>query len=169
MALLAQPSYSKRTSHKKELSRAQLQLQERMAFLVIPLRNIIYIETFSRYFRGPKKHISFFNINSLDPHAKHLILGPQKKVYVPHFLGKGAKRDPHQLFRGDFFGVKTGVPNGPFSATRSLVYCFLLPLNFFGSLHHFHVIHCAPRSCTYEQNFLRVCLCVCVMEESAIT
>ena len=37
------------------------------------------------------------------------------------------KGDPHKLFRGDF-GVKKGVPNGPFSATKSLVYCFFLSL-----------------------------------------
>ena len=34
---------------------------------------------------------------------------------------KDAKRDPHELFRGDFGGQK-GAPNGPFSATKSLVY-----------------------------------------------
>ena len=28
----------------------------------------------------------------------------QEKVYVPHFLGKNAKRDPHKLFRGNFPG-----------------------------------------------------------------
>ena len=35
--------------------------------------------------------------------------------------------DPHQFF-GGVLGVKKGVPNGPFSATKSLVYCFVLPL-----------------------------------------
>ena len=60
------------------------------------------------YVRGPKTHINFFNI---------------KKVYVPHFLGKGAKRT-HINFLGWIFGVKKGAPNGAFSATKSLVYCF---------------------------------------------
>ena len=34
------------------------------------------------------------------------------------------KGDTHKLFRGGNFGVKKGVPNGPFWATKSLVYCF---------------------------------------------
>ena len=51
-------------------------------------------------------------------------LGPQKSVYVPHFLGKDAKkRDPHKLFRGDVW-IEKGVPNGPLWATKSLVHCF---------------------------------------------
>ena len=33
------------------------------------------------------------------------------------------KEHPHKLFRGEFGGQK-GVPNGPFWATKSLVYCF---------------------------------------------
>ena len=37
-----------------------------------------------------------------------MILGTQIKVYVPHFLGKNAKRDPHKLFREDFWGRKQG-------------------------------------------------------------
>ena len=44
------------------------------------------------------------------------------KVYVPHFLGKDAKRDPRQtaVFAG-FLRGPTGVPNlRPFSATKSL-------------------------------------------------
>ena len=73
--------------------------------------------------KGQKKHINFFNINFLDP-PKTPHFGPQKKVYVPHFLGKSAKEaHKHKLFLG-ILGVKNGVPNGPFSATKSLVYCF---------------------------------------------
>ena len=37
------------------------------------------------------------------------------------------KRHPHKLSQGDFW-VKRVVPNRPFSATKSLVYCFILPL-----------------------------------------
>ena len=76
----------------------------------------------------PKKHINFFNINFLHPIQKHPILGPQKKVYVPHFLGKNAKKRTHINFFGGILGAKNGVPNGPFSATKSLVSCFFLPL-----------------------------------------
>ena len=57
--------------------------------------------------KGWKKHINFFNINFLDP-TQTPILGLRKKVYVSHFLGKNAKRDPHKLFRVDFWGQKRG-------------------------------------------------------------
>ena len=51
-------------------------------------------------------------------------MGPRKKVYVPHFLGKNAKEaHKHKLFRG-ILGVQNWAPNGPFWATKSLVYCF---------------------------------------------
>ena len=72
--------------------------------------------------------MNFFNINFL-AHPKRPILAPQKKkVYVPHFLGKNAKKGTHINFFGGIFGVKNGDPNGPFSATKSLVYCSFLPL-----------------------------------------
>ena len=44
-------------------------------------------------FKGPKKHINFFNINFLAP-TQNTHFGPQKKAYVPHFLGKDAKKGP---------------------------------------------------------------------------
>ena len=73
--------------------------------------------------KGRKKHMNFFNINFLPPTQKHLILGPPETSLCASFPGKGRKkRDPHKLFRGDFW-VKKGVPNRPFSATKSLVYC----------------------------------------------
>ena len=63
------------------------------------------------------------------PHAKPSILGPQKKVYVPHFLGKNEKKKgTHINFSRGIFGVENGVPNGRYSAMKSLVYCFFLPL-----------------------------------------
>ena len=75
--------------------------------------------------RGPKKHINFFNINFLAPTQNTPFGVPRKKkVYVPHFLGKDAKQCSHINFFGGIFGFKKGVPNGPFSATKSLVYCF---------------------------------------------
>ena len=39
------------------------------------------------------------------------------------------KGDPHKLFWG-IFGVQKMAPNGPFSATKSLVYCIFPALNF---------------------------------------
>ena len=71
----------------------------------------------------PKKHINFFNINFLAPTLNTLVWAARKKVDVPHFLGKDAKKGAHINFFGGIFGVKKGAPNGPFSATKSLVYC----------------------------------------------
>ena len=67
--------------------------------------------------QGRKRHINFFNIKLFGTHPNPQL--PQKKVfYVPHIRERTQKRDPHKLFRGDV-GKKSGVPNGPFSATRS--------------------------------------------------
>ena len=48
------------------------------------------------------------------------------------FPGKERKRGTHINFFGGIFGVKSGAgsPNGPFSATKSLVYCFFPALIF---------------------------------------
>ena len=45
--------------------------------------------------RRRKKHIDFSNINFLAPPTQNPpILGPQKEVYVPPFLGKDQKKGP---------------------------------------------------------------------------
>ena len=59
------------------------------------------------------------------PPPKTPIFCPQKKVYVPHFLGSHAKKkgDPLKLFRGHFWSSKNGgPPNGPFWATKSSLF-----------------------------------------------
>ena len=63
--------------------------------------------------RGQRKHINFFNITFWPP-PKTPDLGPQKKVYVPHFLGKDAKKGPTQTFSGGFSGSKRGPQTGHF-------------------------------------------------------
>ena len=40
---------------------------------------------------------------------------------------KGRKKGTRVNFLGEIFWVKQGAPNGPFSATKSLVYCFSCP------------------------------------------
>ena len=83
-------------------------------------------------FRGRKKHINFFNINFMAPTQNPPFWAPRKK-FMSHFLGKNAKEaHKHKLFRGNL-GVKKGVPNRPFSATKSLVYCFFPALSFSGT------------------------------------
>ena len=75
---------------------------------------------------GPKKHINFFNINFLARTQNTPLWAPSKKLMCLSSWERTQKRDPHKLFGGDL-GVKRGVPNGPFSATKSLVYCFSCP------------------------------------------
>ena len=67
-----------------------------------------------------------------DAEEAHKLLAPHPKnpMFVcASFPGKERKKggDPHKLFPGGF-GVKNGVPNGPFWATESLVYCSFLPI-----------------------------------------
>ena len=79
---------------------------------------------------GTEKAHKFFQHKLFGPHPKHPNLGPQKKVYVPHFLGKDAKRDSHNLFRGDFGGQKQGPKRAIFGHKKfSLLFCSCLPRN----------------------------------------
>ena len=48
--------------------------------------------TFSGYYRGPNKHINFLKLNFLPPPQNPYFGAPKK--YVPHFLGRSAKRGP---------------------------------------------------------------------------
>ena len=73
--------------------------------------------------RGREKHIRFFNINFSPSPPKPPFWAPRKNVCAS-IPGKGRKKGTHINFFGGIFGVKNGVPNGPFSATKSLVYCF---------------------------------------------
>ena len=72
--------------------------------------------------REGKRTINFFNINFLPPTQNAPFWAPRKKFMCLISWEKTQTRDPHKLFRGGFLGQK-GVPNGPFSATKSLVYC----------------------------------------------
>ena len=71
--------------------------------------------------RGPKQHMNFININFLGP-------TPEKKICAS-FPAKGRKKGTHKTFFGGTFGVKKGVPNRPFSATKNLVYCYFPALD----------------------------------------
>ena len=84
---------------------------------------------FSNFFWGRKKHINFFNINFLAPTQNPPFWTPRKKFMCLISWERTQKGTPHRLFWADFW-VKNGVPNGPFSATKSLVYCFFPPLIF---------------------------------------
>ena len=78
--------------------------------------------------KGTEKAHKLFQPKLFGPNPKSPILGPQKKVDVASFHGKERKKGTHINFSGRLFGVKKGVPNGPFLAPKSLVYCFFLPL-----------------------------------------
>ena len=45
--------------------------------------------------RDRKSTSKLFQHELFAPHPKRPVLGPQKKVCAPHFLGKNAKRDTH--------------------------------------------------------------------------
>ena len=81
--------------------------------------------------RGRNKHISFFNINILAPTPNTPFWAPRKKQKKRLCASweRTQKRDPHKLSRGDFWVKKRG-PKQPFSATKSLVYCFFHVLRF---------------------------------------
>ena len=65
--------------------------------------------------RGRKKHINVFNINFLAPPQKNIV-GPQKKVDVPHFLGKNAKKASQTgHFRPPLRYFTSGLPWEPLS------------------------------------------------------
>ena len=55
-----------------------------------------------------KKTHNFFNINFLTPHPKRPILDTQKKLMCLNSWEGTQKRDPHELFWGDFWGQKRG-------------------------------------------------------------
>ena len=65
------------------------------------------------FIRARKKHINFFNINFVAP-AQNPNLGPLEKLYVPHFLGKNAKKGPTSTLSGGSSGSKTGSQTGHF-------------------------------------------------------
>ena len=56
--------------------------------------------------RGRKKHINFFNINFLPPTRNPPFWAPRKKFMCLISWERAQKRDPHKLFRGDFWGQK---------------------------------------------------------------
>ena len=85
--------------------------------------------TFSRWDRKAHK---LFQHKRFGPHPKHPILPPPppKKNLCASFPKKGRKKGAHLNFFGGNFGVKKGVPNRPFSAAKSSVYCFFPALIF---------------------------------------
>ena len=65
---------------------------------------------------GTVKAHKHFQHKLSGPHPKPPILG--HPIIFPSFPGKERKkRDPHKLFSTGILGVKSGVPNEPFSAT----------------------------------------------------
>ena len=81
---------------------------------------------------GTEKAYKLFNINFWPPTQNPPSWAPRKKLMCLISWERTPKRDPHKLFRGDFW-VKKGVPKGPLSATKSLVYFLLfLPLSTLG-------------------------------------
>ena len=72
-------------------------------------------------------HIIFYN-KLFGPHPKPPHIGPPQKSICTSFPGKERQKGTQINFFGEIFGVKNGAPNGPLSATKSLVNCFFLAL-----------------------------------------
>ena len=81
-----------------------------------------FLETVAFVVGGQKKHINFFNINFLDP-TQNTSFWAQRKVYMPHFLGKDEKEGPHKLFRENFW-----AQTGHFGPQKVEFIVFSLPL-----------------------------------------
>ena len=88
--------------------------------------HVVYVFFFFMVFGCRKAH-QLFQHKLFGPHPKHPSLGPQEKVYGPHFLERTQKGTNINFFTR-ILGVKKGAPNGPFSATKSLVYFLFLSL-----------------------------------------
>ena len=69
-------------------------------------------------YRGPKKHIKFFNINFLAPTQTDDFGPPEKKFMCLISRERTQKRDPHNFFRG-VWGQKGG-PKQAISATKKV-------------------------------------------------
>ena len=57
-------------------------------------------------------------------------MGPQKKVYVPHFLGKEAKKGTRINFFGGILGSKRGPKRAIFGHTKFSLLFFPALINF---------------------------------------
>ena len=64
--------------------------------------------------RDRKSTYKFSTHKLFGPHPKHPILDPQKKVYVPHFLGMDAKKGTNINFLGGILAQTGGPKRGIF-------------------------------------------------------
>ena len=76
------------------------------------------------FVKGQKKHINFFNINSLPPTQNTPFWTPREKFMCLMSWERTQKRDPHKLFSGRNLGSKRGSQTGHFRPQKALVYCF---------------------------------------------
>ena len=73
---------------------------------------------------GTEKTHKLFQHKLFGPHPRSPFWAPRNKfMYLISWEGT-QKRHININFFGGSFGVKKGVPNGPSSATKSLVDCF---------------------------------------------
>ena len=76
---------------------------------------------------GTEKAHKLFEHQLFDPHPKHPIFDHQKKKFMCLISWERTqKRNKNINFLGEIWGQK-GAPNGPFLATKCLVYCFFFP------------------------------------------
>ena len=87
--------------------------------------------------KGRKNTINFFDPTQK---VKPRTLGPQKKFMCLISWERTQKRDPHKLFRVDFWGQKRGAKEAIFGH-KSSVYCFI----FFPALSENPLVPCFAR------------------------
>ena len=96
----------------------------------------------------------------MGPHPKHTILGPQQKSLCASFPGEGRKKGTRINFFVGILGVKKGLPNGQFSATK-----FSLLFRSGGinkqSAHYICFMYSMARQ-EITLGKLKFCACVCV-------
>ena len=97
-------------------------MQERVFFLIGPRNGRVHLG-------DRKKHTGVFSINCLAPTQNTPFRTSKKNVYVPHFVGKEAKKDLHKLFQGGFPGQEWGSQTILGPKKLSLI-VFFLPLEF---------------------------------------
>ena len=79
------------------------------------------------FFRGPKKHINFSNINFLAPTQNTPFWATRKKFMCLISWERTQKRDPHKLFRGDFGGQKGSPKRAIFGHKKFSLLFFSCP------------------------------------------
>ena len=105
---------------------------------------------FTCFFKGQKRHINIFNIIFCPPPKTPDFGAPEKKLLCLISWERMQKRDPHEPFRGGFWGQKRSPQTRHLGLQNVLVYwffscpCFSLPRRMLEMIFSFFVKCCDP-------------------------